>query len=268
MSPWRIERHATELEDRRHDVNETDRFGDGAGLHRPRPVHDERHADLFFVCRESVPPLAMLAERLSVIRGDDEQRPRGQPEVREMLIQAADLAIVHRHLGIVGVEGIGAGWRRRARFVGFERLDVEKKRLVRMRVEPRQYLAVERLGWDLFPAAGRLPERVRRHRQIESSIEVRERPGERVGWKLRRRVSPRAEIALQGWRFVRKRIGVVVRAYTMGLREQPRQQRGDRRLGPRSRRVGMLKHQAAAPQVIEKRRPVSLRAVQPKAIGA
>ena len=97
---------------------------DDPGSHT-RPGEDERHGQRCVVGEEPMRPLAVIAERLAVIGGDDNQRAlenggRAQPidEPAEHRIGIGDLAVVRlaalsvgrrRHVGRMRIEQMHPG---------------------------------------------------------------------------------------------------------------------------------------------------------------
>ena len=64
---------ADEIEQGRHHVNEPHRIGEDARADTRRRPHDERHPQRRIVGKQPVRPLAVLAERLAMIRCKHDQ---------------------------------------------------------------------------------------------------------------------------------------------------------------------------------------------------
>src|SRR5258708_37049154 len=58
---------------------------------RARRLHDERYVDLLVVERRPVPPAAVLAELLAVVRGQDEERPVVEPAALQVVEEHAQV---------------------------------------------------------------------------------------------------------------------------------------------------------------------------------
>ena len=77
-----------------------------------RRADDQRHAQHALVDEDAVIALAVLAERLAVIAGDDDDRPIQQAPAVERLEQPADLRVGKRDFADVRI----AAYRRAERF--------------------------------------------------------------------------------------------------------------------------------------------------------
>jgi hypothetical protein len=71
-----IEPDTCKVEERRHQIDKRHRIVDDARGHATGRVDHERYSNLLLIDRLSVPGASVIAERLAMIRGHDEQRLR------------------------------------------------------------------------------------------------------------------------------------------------------------------------------------------------
>ncbi len=107
-----------------------------AGSHAVRP-HHERHPERRLVGEEAVRQLAVLAQRLAVVRGDHHQG-RCLAAGEERLEERRQERVQRRHLAEIGIvpEARGEGLGRSVRRVGVEEVDPQKALLARLRLPP------------------------------------------------------------------------------------------------------------------------------------
>ena len=126
-------------EDRGHDVDEAHGEIDltCGGLRAGHP-HDERHAKGTLVDEEPVVQLAVLAEHLPVVPGDDDEGRVVEAELPELLHDLAHAVVRERDLALVGLplplgsEGLG----RLVGVVGVVEVDEEEEGPVLVLVQP------------------------------------------------------------------------------------------------------------------------------------
>jgi hypothetical protein len=121
----RRHRHADQIQDGRHQIDETRRRPRGRRRQRSLRPEDQRHTQCHVVGEESVRTLTVLAERLSVIRRDDDERvverarrPQAVEETAEDSVRVGNLARVR-----IGCVTSSKWFRRGVRLVGIVQVD-------------------------------------------------------------------------------------------------------------------------------------------------
>ena len=79
------------------------RRGDDPRPQDPRLVEDEGDPERRLVGEDPVRRLSVLAQRLTVVRGQDDQRPGARPVRQEGLQEAPERSVGRRHLALVGL---------------------------------------------------------------------------------------------------------------------------------------------------------------------
>ena len=113
----------------------------------PRRAKDERHAQGRLVGEDAVRRLAVLAERLAVVGGEDDERPLTRARREERLEERPQGGIRRRHLALVGLGGKARGERggRLVREVRLVQVDEGEPPLAADGIDPPQRRA-HRLG--------------------------------------------------------------------------------------------------------------------------
>ena len=96
-------RQGERVEDGRQDVDVPGRRGDDPRPQDPRLVEDEGDPERRLVGEDPVRRLSVLAQRLTVVRGQDDQRPGARPVREEGLQEAPERSVGRRHLALVGL---------------------------------------------------------------------------------------------------------------------------------------------------------------------
>ena len=235
----RVGRQAGQRQQRRREVDEAGRgLGDLSRRNAPGPADQKRDADRRVVEEEAVGLLAMLAEAFAMVRGDDEDRPRGVGARVDRVEEPPELRVDEGDLAVVGVGGepLFVPGRSDVRIVRVEEVKPEEEGAGAGAAEPGEGLPDPLVGGGGSGEKGIRLVRVGRpvvpgrESPVEAEDPVQDEGGDEAAGVPSRGAEP---LGQRRHRKARGRLAVVDEA--MGRRFEPCQ---DRRVGGEGQRAG------------------------------
>ncbi len=268
LTPWMPSGAATSA--RARIVGTTSTWWSGslirAGTIRPRQCKYQRNPNLFLIHGLSMAGATVLAKRLAVIGRQDEQEI-AEAKRLQPLAKHSDCRVERRERRVVRAT-------RRVcphaeRWVSVDRVNVGKGAFAPMASEPLEGSIMNVRGRTL--AAGRWRRAIEpgdRRGDIKSAIEIGQGARKRIRRELRGAIARVGEHRLQRGHRLGELVGIEARPEPVGVGIQRRQQRRNRRLGPRRRRVCPFEHRRLLAQRVDHRRPSRFGSVESEGVRA